>query len=301
MYRDTTYAEEIKLLETVERLNIPFIGIDADTETFTRQTTAAAASEKAYYENELPRIATMVKNIFMQADKSFQNGGIIFISVGRNHAHRLAANLLQHAVTQKNESIQVHAFSLESHIAEEFMDDSQYAIRLTNDLDSSDIQDIYKRLPLRVARCSFQKEMFVAPELEVFLQPIIASCQPLQAPHSSIFQALPSHDQLLADIQHYLQENPHVVTDKTFITAIQEQRYDVALRKACAVGNTILVRIFIKYCDSLDINVTATSQNGNTPSMWFKASTASDSDKKEILTILEELESKTHRRQHQPV
>ncbi|MDP1615337.1 MAG: hypothetical protein Q8L68_06025, partial [Methylococcales bacterium] len=144
MYRDTTYEEEIKLLETIKRLQIPFAGIDADTETFTRQTTAAAASEQAYCKNELTRIATMVNNIFIQVDQGFQNGGIIFISVGRNHAHRLAANLLQQVVTQKGPSIQVHAFSLESRIAEEFMVDFQHAIRLTDALDSSDIQEIYK-------------------------------------------------------------------------------------------------------------------------------------------------------------
>ncbi|MDP1615254.1 MAG: hypothetical protein Q8L68_05595, partial [Methylococcales bacterium] len=139
---------------------------------------------------------------------------------------------------------------------------------------------------------------FVAPDLEVFVQGLITSFQPLQAPQNSVFQALSPHDQLLAEIQRYLIENPAAVTDKTFITAIQDQHYDVALRKACASGNTALVRIFINYCESLAINVTATSSNGKTPSMWFDGSTASASDKNEILVILSNLEARIHATQH---
>ena len=53
------------------------------------------------YNNELMRIRYMVKNIMHDALERFPKGGIVFVFTGRNHAHRLVANLLSDVKTRQ--------------------------------------------------------------------------------------------------------------------------------------------------------------------------------------------------------
>lgn len=111
----------------------------------------------------------------------------------------------------------------------------------------------------------------------------------LKAPSQSIFHPCSPHDKLVSDIKAYLKQTPGAVSDG-FMRYVEEDRnYSLALRCACSLGNSVLVKLFMKYNDDrLPIDFNQASSNGKTPLVWFETSTASKEEKAEITSLIKE-------------
>ncbi len=98
----------------------------------------------------------------------------------------------------------------------------------------------------------------------------------------SIFNAQ-SHLQLLSIIERDFNKPEN----QSFIVAIQEKKYSVALRKACAVGNLDLIKIILKYKTNLNIEINEKSSNQFTALDWINTNKIIDFLTKErILSLL---------------
>jgi hypothetical protein len=295
LYRESAYLEEIEFYKILEQLDVHFAGLDAPTSTYNEQIIASSSSEDAYYHNESIRISTMVSNFFQHITERFSNGGIVLVFTGTNHAQRLAANLLQYSredqFNSTNIEINLHVFKIHSSYEKKWSTDHEYALELTAPLDSTEIKEIYKSLPCTDIECKENKNACSIPELESLVNKLVKqytqAVTKSTAPSQSIFSPLPPHDQLVNDIKDYLKQTSLKVND-TFMTAIEEKRnYSLALRNACAWGNYDLVKILIRYSNTLPFELNETSSNGNTPLMWFEASKASNEEKMEIKAMLQ--------------
>lgn len=288
LYRESAYIEEIKLYNELKNLRVHFANLDAVTSIYNEQLIASSSSEDAYYHNEPIRISTMVSNFFQHITEKFSDGGIVLVSTGTNHAQRLAANLLQHSrATHLDLDINLHLFKLRSSHEMEWTTDHEYALQLTESLDSAEIKEIYKSLLCVNIEPKKDRDECSIPELESIVSEFTQQyTQPIHL-RSSLFSPLPPHDQLVNDIKAYLKKTLAKISP-TFISTIEEKRnYSLALRNACAWGHCDLVKLLISYSEALPIDLNATSSNGNTPLAWFEASEASSEDKKEIRSMLE--------------
>ena len=295
LYRENAYIEEIEFYKKLEQLHVHFAGLDAATPTYNEKMIASSSSEDAYYRNESIRINTMVSNFFQHITERFSNGGIVLVSTGTNHAQRLAANLLQYAragqFDSTNLDINLHVLKVRPAYEKEWSTDHEYALQLTSPLDSIEIKEIYKSHPCIDIECKEDKDACGVPELESIVNQLIQqhtqAVTQSRAPSRSIFSPLPPHDQLVHEIKDYL-KNTSVKINDSFLRVIEEKRnYSLALRNACAWGNCDLVKLLIRYSNTLPIDLNAASSNGNTPLVWLEASEASDEEKMEIKAMLE--------------
>ncbi|TAL66429.1 MAG: ankyrin repeat domain-containing protein [Legionella sp.] len=105
---------------------------------------------------------------------------------------------------------------------------------------------------------------------------------------NSIFTPPSPHDQFLLEVRDWIKQSGLKVNDTFMDTLETKKNYSLALRNACAWGKPGLIKLFIKFSDSLVMDFTAVSSNGNTALKWFEDSTASSNDKKEIGALLKE-------------
>lgn len=290
VFRENAYLEELKLFKRLRELQIPYAGIEADTKTYNQYMIASNGSEEAYYKNELMRIGYMVKNIMSGISQRFPEGGIVFVFTGRNHSHRVAANLLNYVQSEKLDltNFDFHAFNLCSSYVKEWDEDNDDALELTASLDSPEIKEIYKSLPCPTIECQEGGNLFNFQELEALVDELIQAFEVVRAPSPLSFFPLSPHDQLVIDIKGYLKQNPGAVSD-TFMTHIETNRnYSLALRNACSWGKGALVKLIARYSDTLPIDFNQASSNGNTPLVWFETSTANAAEKNEISALLKE-------------
>lgn len=289
VFRENAYLEQLKLYETLEQLQVHFAGIEADTKTYTQYITAASGSEDAYYQNESMRINYMVKNIMKDALERFREGGIVFIFTGRNHSHRLAANLLNYVNLNYHDDLDrfdFHAFNLCSSYVKDMGHDHSAALELTAPLDSDEIKEIYKSLPCPMIECVENKGSFSFPELESLVDELIKGFEHVKEPSSPRFFQPSPHDQLIIDIKEQLKQNPDFAPETLITTIETKQDYTAALRYACVSGNSALVKLITRYDGKLPINFNQVSANGKTLLDWFEGSAKSTEEEIEEITVL---------------
>ncbi len=175
VYCESAYREQLNLYQMLNTLNIHFAQIDAPSSTYNQMLAASSSSYQSYSENEKIRINFMVENTFKEIEKHFPSGGLIVISTGNNHAHRLAAHLVQRA--QSNSSIgsnmSVHVFNCRSNYDKEWQEDAEFASGLTIPLDSAEIKQIYQSLPCPTIYSVKNDDTYCFPALESLVDKII--------------------------------------------------------------------------------------------------------------------------------
>lgn len=289
VFRENAYKEEINLYDTLIALKIPYAGIDAPTAIYNNLMINSSASEENYYQNELTRINTMVQNATNKM-KDFSSHGMVFITTGGSHAHRLAANLLREHQTNNTQkyNLNLNVFKLYSSFVKEF--NKNYAIKLTSSLDSEDIKEIYKMLPCDDVSSQYSDHGYSIPHLENLINDFISKNMKKGNKHLTTFSIFsPSaHDQLLKDITGLLNTHPLEFRAGIIKTIEKERNYSLALRKFCAQGDLDLIKALIKYDKELPINYNETSSNGNSALVWAETSKVSEEVKNQIKIILEE-------------
>ncbi len=291
VYRESAYIEEIQLLRMLSNHKIHFAGIDAKTSIFTEQVLGSSRDESTYVNNELDRIKSMVENVSKEITSQFKNG-IIFVSTGNNHAHRLAANLMKE-FNSKNIDVTIHAYRYYSSYFDEWQKDCDYALEITNSLDSDEIKGIYNILPLKNIDCLEKENNITIPAIDELINNYIKKNTQYSSSSSnnySLFNSVSPHNQLVIELKKYIERYPNTVKkDFIFNTVDMNKDYTLAFRNVCAWGNYDLVKLFIKYSGELPIDFNKTSSNGNTPLDWFEASKAHSNQKMEIQNILKEI------------
>ena len=213
-----------------------------------------------------------------------------------NHAHRLAANILQYSRSSQFDAAQLdidlHVFKVRSSYVKEWTASHQSALQYTASLDSAEIKEIYQSLPWPEIECRAENGSYNLPEIESLIHDYIQQnnqeyTKP-SAPARSIFSPLSSHDQLVEAVKAYIKTSPVQINPSFLITITDKQNYSLALRNACSWGNTHLVELLINFSDQLHIDFNQTSSNGKTPMAWFEESHASLEDKIKIRAILAE-------------
>lgn len=291
IFRDNAYQEEIKLYDLLLQLNIPYAGIDFPTDTYNDLLIKSSESEENYCQNETPRIKTMLSNTLKRWD-DLTDGGIMFIPLGGNHSHRLAANILNEYQTNSdlNEkyNLQLHAVNLYSTYANEF--DDNYASKFINSLDSNEIKEIYKTLPCESKNIEKDEEGFHIPYLEEIVNNFVHGYLKINNENLSTFSIfkMSPHDKLLKELKTPLNLHSVEVKNKILKIVDEEKNYSLALRQFCALGDLNLVKILIKYSSSLPIDFNEKSSNGKTPLAWVEGSKANQATKNQIKILLEE-------------
>lgn len=291
VFRENAYLEELKLFQLLSDLKIPFSGIETDTATYNQYMIASNGSAAAYRRNELMRIGYMVENVMNEALRRFPDGGIVVVFTGRNHAHRLVANLLNYVKTKQLDiaNFDFHAFNLSSSYVKEWDENRDMAEELTASLDSDEINEIYRSLPCPTIECQEEGDSFVFAELEALVNQLIQDFEKVKATSSTaIFFPRAPHDQLVIDIKEYRKKNPKKVTDAFMAHIETNKNYSLALRNACSWGDAALVKLIVRYSDTLPIDFNQTSSNGKTPLAWFEASAANPAEKSEITALLKD-------------
>ena len=103
-------------------------------------------------------------------------------------------------------------------------------------------------------------------------------------PSSSLFNES-HHDRLILELETNCKNK---AANASLLEAASNRDYALALRKACAVGNLLLIKSILKYKNSLDININLPSAtNGFTALDWINASQKVDFLTKErIISLL---------------
>lgn len=97
---------------------------------------------------------------------------------------------------------------------------------------------------------------------------------------------LSPHEQLVEELNNYIQKNPSKVS-KNFLKIVDEDKnYSRGLRSACSWGDAELVQILLKYADVLSFDLSEKCSKGYTPRMWFDNSKANMALKTKISDLL---------------
>lgn len=183
--RENAYEKELDLYRLMSQLDLYFSGIEMAKEEYLPRALAAAASYEALRNNEPLRIQALLTNAFKSIISNFLSGGVVFISTGTRHAHRLGANIIQHLKTHPLPiKVDVQVFEYYSHYCEYFRQLVEKGEQLANldSVDSIDIKNIYQSLPCQTITGAWNGTCFTAPELEQLIdQKIINYTPPIAA------------------------------------------------------------------------------------------------------------------------
>ncbi|AZL15268.1 hypothetical protein [Rickettsiales endosymbiont of Stachyamoeba lipophora] len=144
--------KQVKLLETIISLKIPYIGIDDDVEEAHKHGTYDSSLE-------LKRINNMIKGIYDRGIKQLNNNsGIIICQIGINHVGRLAASFTDYLKQHPNQkyNIQLLPIYISSPYVEDQIAHHKDFITETKREDSQVLQLLYQQVD--VTECVFQED-----------------------------------------------------------------------------------------------------------------------------------------------
>lgn len=288
-FRENAYIEEIKLYQKLHDLKLPYASIDLSSDQYSETIISGSANPQKFVENETMRINAMVKNTFKNLAQ-IPNGGLVIISVGNTHAHRLAANIM---LAHKNNlydtdhcQLNIHPLSLTSFCTADWSAD-QYGLEITQGVDSSEIKDIYSQLPTIPVSSEMKEDGFSIPAFEEIVRQFISTNSTIQPTFSSqAFFKPATHDLLVNELKDLLQKKPSPLAQKVVDTLKSDKNYSLALRKFCALGNTELIAILLNYSDKVSIDFQQTSSNGKTALDWLDTSNISKEEKTSIKSMI---------------
>lgn len=288
-FRENAYIEEIKLYKKLQTLNLPYASIDLSSDQYDETIMSGSANPQKFIENETIRINAMVKNTFKSLTH-IPHGGLVIITVGNTHAHRLAANILlahqNNLFSTEHCQLNIHPLSLTSFCIEDWKTD-QYGLEITQGVDSSEIKDIYNKLPIVPVSSEIKENGFSIPAFEELVLEFMRINSSIQPSLSSPSFFKPStHDLLVCELKDVLQKKPSLLAKKVVDELKSDKNYSLALRKLCALGNIGLIEILLNYSDKVLIDFKQTSSNGKTALDWLETSNIPEEDKTSIKSMI---------------
>lgn len=186
IYFNHAKVEKIKFYDILKSLKIYYTGIDLAETEYNKRVIAGCNDEASRNQNEPVRIAAMVKNSYTQICNKFSTGGIVFISTGAMHAHRLGANLLlEHNKKRSIDlDLDIKVFDCLSEYVTDYTQemskligfDAEAQIRISLLAgDSPKIKQIYQTFPITKVKINKEGRNFSAPLLEKSIDTLISA------------------------------------------------------------------------------------------------------------------------------
>jgi hypothetical protein len=180
LLHNNAYIEHLKLAQLEKTLGISYCGIEMSLQEQKKmQYETQNNNMYALWENK--RIDIMVNNIFAKGCAQLAGDGIIFITCGINHAHRLAVALQLHYNKNpelKNKyGIKIFPLKFFSPYVTDGIESHKAAVAITKQYDSAEVLKSYDLIPCYEIMCTEQGDTFTSAQWNNISIKFINYCQ----------------------------------------------------------------------------------------------------------------------------